>query len=72
MAQQEKVPVADIYDAFVKKGAAMPDLFADDKHPNESGYALMAQVWLRAIVQPVGTSTSRRGLPDLFLSPGGF
>jgi lysophospholipase L1-like esterase len=72
MAQQEKVPVADIYDAFVKKGAAMPGLFSDDKHPNEDGYALMAQVWLKAIVQPLGTSTSRRGLPNLFFSPGGF
>ena len=70
MAQQEKVPVADIYDAFIKKGAAMPGLFSDDKHPNETGYQLIAQVWLKAIVQPIGTSTSRRGL--LFLSPGGF
>ncbi len=50
----------------------MPALFYDDKHPNEDGYALMAQVWLKAIVQPIGTSTSRRGLPDLFLSPGAF
>ena len=49
----------------------MPDLFSDDKHPNETGYALIAQVWARAILQPLGTSTSRRGLPDL-LSPGGF
>jgi lysophospholipase L1-like esterase len=72
MAQQQKVPVADIYDAFIKKGAAMPALFSDDKHPNESGYVLIAQVWLRAIVQPIGTSTSHRGLPDIFLSPGGF
>jgi lysophospholipase L1-like esterase len=71
MAQREKVPVADIYDAFIKKGAGMPDLFSDDKHPNETGYALIAQVWARAIVQPLGTSTSRRGLPELF-SPGGF
>jgi lysophospholipase L1-like esterase len=71
MAQQEKVPVADINDAFIKKGAAMPGLFSDDVHPNETGYALIAQVWLKAIVQPIGTSTSRRGLPDLFLSPGG-
>jgi lysophospholipase L1-like esterase len=70
MAQQEKVPVADIFDAFTKKGAAMPGLFSDDIHPNEDGYALIAQVWLKAIVQPIGTSTSRRGL--LFLSPGGF
>ena len=72
MAQQEKVPVADIYDAFMKKGAGMPDLYFDFLHPNETGYALIAQVWARAIVQPIGTSTSRRGLPDFFLSPGGF
>jgi len=72
MAQQQNAPVADIYDAFIKKGAAMPGLFSDDIHPNEGGYALMAQVWLKAIVQPIGTSTSSRGLPNLFLSPGGF
>jgi lysophospholipase L1-like esterase len=70
MAMQEKVPVADIYDAYIKKGAQLETLFSDDLHPNEMGYAHMAQVWLRAITQPIGTSTSRRGLPDLFTSPG--
>ena len=71
MAKQQQVPVADIYDAFMKKGD-LPVLFADDKHPNETGYALIAQVWTRALTQPLGASTSRRGLPGLFATPGGF
>jgi lysophospholipase L1-like esterase len=71
MAKEEKVPVADIYDAFMKKGD-LPSLFFDDKHPNETGYALIAQVWLRAITQPLGASTSRRGLPAFFASPREF
>jgi lysophospholipase L1-like esterase len=71
MAKQQQVPVADIYDAFMKKGD-LPSLFSDDIHPNETGYTLMAQVWLRAITQPLGASTSRRGLPTLFAFPGPF
>ncbi len=71
MAKQQQVPVADIYDAFMKKGD-LPSLFFDDKHPNETGYALIAQVWLRAITQPLGASTSRRGLPAFFASPREF
>jgi lysophospholipase L1-like esterase len=71
MAKEEKVPVADIYDAFIKKGD-LPVLFADDKHPNETGYTLIAQVWTRALTQPLGASTSRRGLPGLFALPSEF
>jgi len=71
MAKQQQVPVADIHDAFMKRGD-LPSLFFDDIHPNEAGYALMAQVWTRAITQPLGASTSRRGLPAFFGSPGGF
>jgi lysophospholipase L1-like esterase len=69
MAQQERVPVADIYDAFVKRGN-LPGLFSDFLHPNDTGYALMAQVWSRAITLPLGAATSGRA--SFFVPPSGF
>jgi lysophospholipase L1-like esterase len=71
MARQERVQVADIHDAFLKRGN-LPLLFRDFLHPNEEGFALMAQVWLRAITQPVGASTSSRSdrFPFGFAPPG--
>jgi len=69
MAKQQQVQVADIYDAFVKRGD-LPSLFSDDLHPNETGYALIAQVWTRALTQPLGASTSGRGRPTFFAPPG--
>ena len=70
MAKQQQVQVADIHDAFTKR-TDLANLFFDDIHPNETGYALMAQVWTRALTQPLGAATSsRRGLPALFAYPG--
>ena len=69
MAKQQQVQVADIYDAFIKR-SDLPALFKDDIHPNETGYTLIAQVWTRALTQPLGASTSRRGLPTFFAPPG--
>ena len=57
MAQQERVPVADIYDAFTRQGS-LPSLFADFLHPNEQGYALMAQTWAQAITRPAVSASS--------------
>lgn len=64
LAAEQKVPVADIYDAFTKQGS-VPPLYTDFLHPNEQGYSLMAQTWFQAVTRPV-TSTSSAVLPAFF------
>lgn len=64
MARELRVPVADINDAFTRQ-ASLPALFADFLHPNEQGYALMAQTWSQTITRPV-TSTSSASSPPFF------
>jgi len=67
MAAQERVAVADIHAAFLSR-SSLPSLYWDFLHPNEMGYALVAQTWLQALTRPVGSATTtRRGL---FLGPG--
>lgn len=69
LAKEQQVQVADIYGAFMKVGS-LPSLFSDKEHPNEAGYVLIAQVWFKAITQPLGASTSRGRSPAFFARPG--
>jgi lysophospholipase L1-like esterase len=69
LGKEQQVQMADVYDAFTKAGN-LSGLFADDKHPNEAGYVLMAQVWFKAITQPLGASTSGRRPTGFFARPG--
>jgi lysophospholipase L1-like esterase len=48
LGQQEQVLVADL-SAEMKAGGSLPALFADDVHPNDAGYQLLAQAWFKAI-----------------------
>jgi len=64
MAREQRVPVADFYDAFTRQ-ASVPALFSDFLHPNEQGYTLMAQTWFQAITRPA-TSTSSTSFPYSF------
>jgi lysophospholipase L1-like esterase len=57
MAQQERVPVAQIFDDFEKE-PNLSALFYDDKHPNEAGYRIMARSFFNAITQPYGSSSA--------------
>jgi lysophospholipase L1-like esterase len=60
LARTERVAVADIHAAYLRQ-ASLPSLYTDFLHPNEQGYALMAQEFLRAITQPLSaTGTGRR------------
>jgi lysophospholipase L1-like esterase len=52
MAAQERVPVAEIHGDFLKQ-PSLPPLFFDFLHPNDRGYALIAQSFFRAITQPL-------------------
>ena len=58
MARQEGVTVADLHAAMLRETDDLPSLFSDHVHPNDRGYAAMADEWFRAITQPVGTTTS--------------
>jgi lysophospholipase L1-like esterase len=58
LAQREGAIVADVFAAFPNTiPSDLPRYFFDDVHPNDQGYALMAQAFLKAI------DTSRAGTP---------
>jgi lysophospholipase L1-like esterase len=59
MATQENVALAEVYGDLMKQ-PNLPSLFSDDKHPNDAGYAVLAQSFLNAITRPVGASAARR------------
>lgn len=71
LAQSEGAIVADLFAAFPNTiPGDLPRYFADDVHPNDQGYALIAQAFLKAL------ATSRTGQPGPTASagtgPGGF
>lgn len=49
MAREEGAVVADVHAAFLKQ-QNVPSLFSDQVHPNQAGYAVIAQAFLDAIV----------------------
>jgi lysophospholipase L1-like esterase len=58
LAQREGAIVADVFAAFpTTNPSALPNYFSDGIHPNDQGYALVAQAFLKAL------STSRTGTP---------
>ena len=48
LAQEQRVTLADLNAEF-KAAGSLPALFADDVHPNDAGYQVMAQGWFKAI-----------------------
>jgi lysophospholipase L1-like esterase len=68
LAKTEQVPVADLYAVFMRQ-ASLPPLYTDFLHPNDQGYALIANEFLRGITQPVSASGSARR--SFFFSLGG-
>jgi len=50
LGQQEQVLVADL-NAEMKTSSNLAGLFADDVHPNDAGYQLLAQAWFKAITR---------------------
>jgi lysophospholipase L1-like esterase len=62
LARQEEVPLADLEAAFLAQ-ASLPDLFADHIHPNDRGYDLIAEGFLKAITGARG-GTGSTGFVD--------
>jgi lysophospholipase L1-like esterase len=50
LGQQEQIAVADL-NAEMKAAGSVSALFADDVHPNDAGYQLIAQAWFKAITR---------------------
>ena len=65
MARQQQVAIAEIHGAFLEQ-SSLPPYFADDKHPNDAGYQLIARAFFKAITQPLSVSTTS-GPPGFFL-----
>lgn len=57
LGQQEQVLVADL-NAEMKAAGNLSGLFADDVHPNDAGYQLIAQAWHKAITRGRASSSS--------------
>ncbi len=70
MAAQEHVSVAEVYGDLMSQ-PSLPPLFSDDKHPNDTGYQLIARSFFNAITQPYQTSSSGRRPHSLFRLPFG-
>ena len=67
LARTERVAVADIHASYLRQ-PSLEALYRDFLHPNEQGYALMAQEFLKGITQPLAASSTRRAF---FFSVGG-
>jgi lysophospholipase L1-like esterase len=74
LAQQKQVPLADVHAAFEKAGGTnLGSLFSDHVHPNDQGYAVLANELFRAITQPApgvaAASLPARAPEPLFAAP---
>ena len=64
MARAEGAIVADLHGAMLAASADLPSLFTDHVHPNDRGYAAMADELFRAITQPVGPAAAAAASPS--------
>jgi lysophospholipase L1-like esterase len=74
MAESEGVTIAEIHADFMAE-PSLRDLFADDKHPNDAGYQVMASSWWDAITTPRSAASAARGRGGSsfgFTVPGGW
>jgi lysophospholipase L1-like esterase len=65
LAQQKQVLLADL-NADFKATGNLPSLFADDVHPNDAGYQVLAQGWWKAVSRSrsaAASSSPRFGFP---------
>ena len=57
LAQQQQVTLADL-NADFKATGNLASLFADDVHPNDAGYQVLAQGWFKAITRARSAAAS--------------
>jgi acyl-CoA thioesterase I len=56
MARAEGAVVADLHAAMLAASDDLPTLFTDHVHPDDRGYAAMADEFFRALTEPVGAA----------------
>ncbi len=61
MAAEEGVRVADLHAAFLTKVPDFRSLFVDHVHPNDQGYAIMADAWFEAITTRPASAAAAPG-----------
>jgi lysophospholipase L1-like esterase len=61
MARSEGALVADLNAAMRAEDPGLTSLFTDHVHPNDRGYAAMADEFFRALTQPVGATPAAQG-----------
>jgi lysophospholipase L1-like esterase len=57
LAQQERITLADL-NAEMKAAGSLSALFADDVHPNDAGYQVLAQGWFKAVTRARSAAAS--------------
>jgi lysophospholipase L1-like esterase len=60
MAAEQRVPVADVYGAFMRE-QSLSALFTDRLHPNDRGYEIIAAQFFNAITRPLGAVSTTSG-----------
>jgi lysophospholipase L1-like esterase len=73
MARSEGAIVADVFAAFPTTASDLTRLFFDDIHPNDQGYALVAQAFVKALTTARSASAAGGGGESGFgfAAPGG-
>ena len=67
LAKEQQVLLADINAEFNASGS-LSSLYADDVHPNDAGYQVLAQGWFKAISR--ARSLTAASQPEVRLPPG--
>jgi lysophospholipase L1-like esterase len=70
LARSEGALLADLSAAFKARGN-LPALFADEVHPNDAGYDVIAETLFKAITGARSTTAASRSLPLFFAAPAG-
>jgi len=60
LAAQEQILLADLNAEFKANPGGLPPLFANDVHPNDAGYQVLAQGWFKAITRGRSAGSSSR------------
>jgi lysophospholipase L1-like esterase len=65
IAQQEEVPLVDVFAAFVaygkKEGQSVDDLLLDGMHPNDEGHRIVAELLEEHLARMIGAVRTSRG-----------
>jgi lysophospholipase L1-like esterase len=70
LGREQAVPVVDSYAAF-RQAAVLQTLFADDVHPNDAGYQVLAQAFARVLTNGRGATQASHAFAFGLVDPSG-